>query len=74
MPRTELLERLRTDFDKMMEIFDGLTAEDWTDLLVPHFYMGPLPAFFYPRLPADGLRRALLGRPPGDRPGARAVG
>jgi uncharacterized protein (TIGR03083 family) len=48
VPRPELLERLRTDLDKVMEIFDGLSAEDWTDLLVPHFYMGPLPAFFYP--------------------------
>jgi len=48
VPRTELLERLRTDLDKVMEIFDGLSAEDWTDLLVPHFYMGPLPAFFFP--------------------------
>ena len=48
VPRPELLERLRTDLDKVMEIFDGLSAEDWTDLLVPHFYMGPLPAFFFP--------------------------
>ena len=48
VPRAELVDRLRTDFDKMMETFDGLTDEDWTDLLVPHFYMGPLPAFFYP--------------------------
>jgi uncharacterized protein (TIGR03083 family) len=48
VPRDELMERVRTDFDKMMEIFDGLTDEDWTNLLVSHFYMGPLPAFFYP--------------------------
>ena len=48
VPRAELVERARTDFDKMMETFDGLTDEDWTNLLVPHFYMGPLPAFFYP--------------------------
>ncbi|MGH3332299.1 MAG: maleylpyruvate isomerase family mycothiol-dependent enzyme [Nocardioidaceae bacterium] len=47
-PRTALVERLHTDFDKMMEIFDALTAEDWTNLTVTHFYMGPLPAFFYP--------------------------
>jgi uncharacterized protein (TIGR03083 family) len=46
--RTALLERLRADFAKMMEIFDGLTEDDWTNLLVSHFYMGPLPAFFYP--------------------------
>ena len=43
-----LVERLRTDFHKMMELMEGLSEQDWTDLLVPHFYMGPLPAFFYP--------------------------
>ncbi len=48
VPRTELLRRARTDFDKMLETFEGLTNEDWTDLMVPHFYMGPLPSFFYP--------------------------
>ena len=47
-PRVVLVERLRADFDKMMEIFDGLSEEDWTSFLVPHFYMGPLPTFFYP--------------------------
>ena len=48
-PRTELVEpaarRLRQD--------DGAssrrsTEDEWTGLTVPHFYMGPLPAFFYP--------------------------
>jgi uncharacterized protein (TIGR03083 family) len=48
VPRTELVERARADFDKMMETFDGLTDEEWTTLMVPHFYMGPLPSFFYP--------------------------
>ena len=47
-PRATLVDRLRTDFDKMMETFDALTEDDWSNLLVPHFYMGPLPAFFYP--------------------------
>ncbi len=48
VPQQELLERLRTDFSKMMGIFEGLTEDDWSNLIVPHFYMGPLPAFFYP--------------------------
>jgi uncharacterized protein (TIGR03083 family) len=48
VPQQELLDRLRDDFAKLMETFDALTPEDWTGLLVPHFYMGPLPAFFYP--------------------------
>ena len=47
-PRGHLVERLGKDFDKMMELFAGLTDEDWTQLMVPHFYMGPLPAYFFP--------------------------
>jgi uncharacterized protein (TIGR03083 family) len=46
--RTELVERLRGDFAKMMDTFDALGPDEWGGLTVPHFYMGPLPAFFYP--------------------------
>jgi uncharacterized protein (TIGR03083 family) len=46
--REELLARLRADRDEINAIFDGLTDEEWTSLMVPHTYMGPLPAFFYP--------------------------
>jgi uncharacterized protein (TIGR03083 family) len=48
LPQKEMVDRLRTDFDKMMGIFESLTADDWTGLMVSHFYMGPVPAFFYP--------------------------
>jgi uncharacterized protein (TIGR03083 family) len=48
VPQAELVERLRTDFDKVMGIFDALGPDEWGGLTVPHFYMGPLPAFFYP--------------------------
>jgi uncharacterized protein (TIGR03083 family) len=44
----EMTERLRADFAKMMEIFEALGPDEWTGLMVPHVYMGPLPAFFYP--------------------------
>lgn len=44
----EATERLRGDFAKMMEIFQGLGPEEWGGLIVPHKYMGPLPAYFYP--------------------------
>ena len=44
----EAIERLRGDFAKMMDIFQGLGPEEWGGLIVPHKYMGPLPAFFYP--------------------------
>jgi uncharacterized protein (TIGR03083 family) len=46
--RGVLMERLRGDFDTMMATFDALSEDDWSNLQVPHFYMGPLPAFFYP--------------------------
>jgi uncharacterized protein (TIGR03083 family) len=46
--RGAMIDRLRGDLAKMMEIFDALTEDEWTNLLVTHFYMGPLPAFFYP--------------------------
>jgi uncharacterized protein (TIGR03083 family) len=46
--QAELLARLRGDLDKINGIFAGLTDEEWTALQVPHTYMGPLPAFFYP--------------------------
>jgi uncharacterized protein (TIGR03083 family) len=48
VPQAELLERAQTDFSKMSEILEGLGPDDWTGLTVPHFYMGPLPALFYP--------------------------
>lgn len=48
VPREELLERLRGDFDVMMAVFAALGAEDWTGLMVPHPFMGPIPAFFFP--------------------------
>ena len=47
-PRPSLMSRLRSDFETMMTTFEGLTEADWTTLMVSHFYMGPLPAFFYP--------------------------
>jgi hypothetical protein len=48
LPRGEAVERLRADFDKMMELCRALGPDDWGGLLVTHRYMGPLPAFFYP--------------------------
>jgi uncharacterized protein (TIGR03083 family) len=48
VPQHELLERAHSDFAKMATILGSLSPQEWTGLLVPHFYMGPLPAFFYP--------------------------
>ncbi len=46
--REEALERLEGDFAKLMEMCAALGPDEWTGLTVPHKYMGPLPAFFYP--------------------------
>ena len=53
--REEALERLGVALDKMFEIESSLAEEDWA-MLVPHKYMGPLPAFF-----SSGPRRASRG-------------
>jgi uncharacterized protein (TIGR03083 family) len=46
--QADMMARVRSDFEQMMSIEEGLTEKEWTELAVPHFYMGPLPAFFYP--------------------------
>jgi uncharacterized protein (TIGR03083 family) len=43
----ELLERARSDFDKIMELLAAIGPDDWTGQIVPHPYMGPLPAYFF---------------------------
>jgi len=47
LSQQEMMARVRADLDKMMEILEPLTAEEWTTMIVPHFYMGPVPAFIY---------------------------
>lgn len=44
----EMINRLREDRDRMLGIAAELTDEEWSGLMVPHKYMGPLPAAFYP--------------------------
>jgi uncharacterized protein (TIGR03083 family) len=48
LSQSEAVDRLRADFDKLMEMCDALGPEEWGGLTIPHKYMGPLPAFFYP--------------------------
>ncbi|HEY5985471.1 MAG TPA: maleylpyruvate isomerase family mycothiol-dependent enzyme [Streptosporangiaceae bacterium] len=47
IPQVEMMGRIRKDLDTMMGILEPLTAEEWTSMIVPHFYMGPVPAFIY---------------------------
>jgi uncharacterized protein (TIGR03083 family) len=45
--REQMIDRLHTDFAKVMELLDGIGADDWGGLVVTHPYMGPVPAFIY---------------------------
>ncbi|HEX9358318.1 MAG TPA: maleylpyruvate isomerase family mycothiol-dependent enzyme [Streptosporangiaceae bacterium] len=47
LSQQEMLARLGNDLDKLMGILGPMGPEDWAGFIVPHFYMGPVPAFFY---------------------------
>jgi uncharacterized protein (TIGR03083 family) len=44
VPRDELLERAGDDTNRLMHEFESLSDADWSGLIVPERYMGPLPA------------------------------
>jgi uncharacterized protein (TIGR03083 family) len=46
VPRSELLERLRGDTDRLMREFQSVSDDEWSELMVPDPYLGPLPAMF----------------------------
>jgi uncharacterized protein (TIGR03083 family) len=43
----DLLRRLEDDRDKMLSILEGLDSESWAGFMVPHKYLGPVPACVY---------------------------
>lgn len=47
LPREEAINRLKSDYERMMEIFEKLTADEWNNFIVTHPYMGSLPTFLY---------------------------
>ncbi len=47
-PQTEMIERLQEDRRRFLEIVAELSDDEWASLMVPHKYMGPIPAAFYP--------------------------
>lgn len=44
VPRDELLERSRDDSDRLIHEFESLSDAEWSGLVVPDRYLGPLPA------------------------------
>jgi uncharacterized protein (TIGR03083 family) len=47
LSQADLLARAHADLEKMIGILEPLTEEEWGGLMVPHFYMGSVPAFIY---------------------------
>jgi uncharacterized protein (TIGR03083 family) len=47
-PQDEQMARLREDFSRAMKVFEEVNEQDWSNFLITHAYMGPVPAFFYP--------------------------
>jgi uncharacterized protein (TIGR03083 family) len=47
LSQAEMMTRVRADFEQMAGLLEPLSAEEWTSMIVPHFYMGPVPAFIY---------------------------
>lgn len=45
--KEDALKRVHEAFERMAEISEGLTEDEWTGLIVAHPYMGPLPACCY---------------------------
>ncbi len=48
LTQSEALERLRKARDRMLGIAQELEDSEWAGMMVPHKFMGPLPAAFYP--------------------------
>jgi uncharacterized protein (TIGR03083 family) len=47
LSKDEAITRLKTASDRLFDIFDALDEQSWAGEIVPHVYMGPLPAFFF---------------------------
>ncbi|MFI0469198.1 maleylpyruvate isomerase family mycothiol-dependent enzyme [Saccharopolyspora sp. 5N102] len=48
LERDRLLDRLRADLDRLLKAVADLSDEEWAGLMLPHDYLGPSPACFYP--------------------------
>jgi hypothetical protein len=48
LSREEAIARLKSSADKLMGVFEALDEDQWSNFLVAHTFMGPLPTFFYP--------------------------
>ena len=47
LSKDQAIARLQSSSDKLFEIFDALDEQSWSGEIVPHVFMGPLPAYFF---------------------------
>jgi uncharacterized protein (TIGR03083 family) len=47
LSKADAMARLKTSSDKLFALFEALDEKSWSGEIVPHVYMGPLPAYFY---------------------------
>ncbi len=48
LSRDEAISRLRSASDRLMDTFDRLSEDEWSNFNVAHVFSGPVPAFCYP--------------------------
>ncbi len=48
VPQYELIGRLKASWDRLEDIWDGLSDEQWAGLNIPHKFAGPVPQFMMP--------------------------
>jgi uncharacterized protein (TIGR03083 family) len=47
LSKDQAIARLKASSDTLFEIFDALDEQSWSGEIVPHVFMGPLPAYFF---------------------------
>ena len=48
LSRQAAIARLKNASDELMRRFEGLDEDAWNNLMIPHVFSGPVPAFCYP--------------------------
>jgi uncharacterized protein (TIGR03083 family) len=47
VPQAEMMSRVRTDLDKVLDMLGAITEDEWGTFMAPHAYMGPVPPSIY---------------------------
>lgn len=47
VPQAEMMSRIRTDLDKILDLLGSIGEDEWGSFMAPHAYMGPVPPSIY---------------------------